>query len=32
MGRLDRLHAFHEGEYSCGSFSVQRCPKVHVTW
>ena len=32
MGRLDRLHAFHEGVYSWGSFKVQRCPNVQVTW
>ena len=32
IGKLPRLHDFHDGEYSCGSFRVHKCPKVHVTW
>ena len=32
IGKLLKLHAFHDGVYSCGSFSVQRWPKVQVTW
>ena len=32
MGRLPKLHDFQLGVYSCGSFRVQRCPNVQVTW
>ena len=32
MGRAERLQCFQLSEYSCGSLSVQRWPKVQVTW
>ena len=32
IGRLESDQAFHAGVYSCGSFRVQRCPNVQVTW
>ena len=32
MGSVLRLHVFHEGVYSCGSFRVHKCPNVQVTW
>ena len=32
IGRLPKFHDFQLGVYSCGSFRVQRCPNVQVTW
>ena len=32
IGKLPKLHDFQLGVYSCGSFKVQRCPNVQVTW
>ena len=32
IGKLPKLHDFQLGVYSCGSFRVQRCPNVQVTW